>query len=84
MGSGITPEKVPVFFQFTGNNGPSVAGFAVVLGQYKMIIDPTDRPELYDLATDPLEMKNRSGDPLFATIEAELTQRLNAWLTETA
>jgi len=84
VGSGITPEKVPVFFQFTGNNGPSVARFAVVLGQYKMIIDPTDRPELYDLATDPLEMKNRSGDPLFATIEAELTQRLNAWLTETA
>jgi arylsulfatase A-like enzyme len=84
VSSGITPEKVPVFFQFTGNNGPSVARYAVVLGSTKLIHDATDRPELYDLATDPMEMKNRAGDPALATIEAELTQRLNAWLAETA
>ncbi len=73
-------ESVPVFTQFTGNNGPSVARHAVVLGEHKLILDATDRPELYDLVGDPLEMNNRSGDPELADVEIELTYHLKTWL----
>jgi len=77
-------SELPVFIQFTGNNGPSVARHAIVFRNYKLIHDSLGGHELYDLANDPLEMKNRIGDLALATIEAELTQRIHAWLAETA
>ena len=73
----------PVFTQFTGNNGPSVARHGVILGDHKLILDATDQPELYDLASDPLEMTNRAGDPALAAIQAHLTGLLQARLAET-
>jgi len=76
------PESVPVYMQFTGNNGPSVARHGVILGAHKLILDAADRPELYDLASDPLEMTNRAGDPNLAAIEVELTGLLQARLAE--
>ncbi len=75
---------MPVFTQFTGNNGPSVARHAVIYRDHKLILDADDSPELYDLKNDPLEMQNRAGDPVHAAIEAELTVILNAHLAETS
>ena len=44
-----------------------------------------ERPpfELYDLAADPLERVNRSDDPLYAEVFAELRRLLWQWMTET-
>jgi N-acetylglucosamine-6-sulfatase len=35
-----------------------------------------DETELYDLADDPYQLENRSGDPAYADLEADLRQRL--------
>lgn len=71
---------VPVFSQFTGNNGPSAARHAVILGEHKLILNTDDEPELYDLALDPLEMHNRAGDPARAEVTARLAKLLTARL----
>ncbi len=42
------------------------------------------REELYDLATDPNELKNLAADPAHAKALGELRQRLRAWQQETA
>ena len=71
---------VPVFTQFTGNSGPSVARYAVIHGDHKLILDTDDQPELYDLAADPLEMQNRAGDPALAQTTGRLAQLLTTYL----
>lgn len=38
--------------------------------------------ELYDLETDPFEMKNLAADPKFATIKARLQKELDAWMRQ--
>jgi N-sulfoglucosamine sulfohydrolase len=38
--------------------------------------------ELYDLETDPYEMKNRADDPTFAQIKARLGRQLDAWMAQ--
>ena len=38
--------------------------------------------ELYDLQTDPLEMKNLAGDPKYADIKARLGEQLDAWMVQ--
>ena len=38
--------------------------------------------ELYDLRSDPLEMKNIAGDPANAGLKAELRKRLEAFMRE--
>ncbi|MBM4025088.1 MAG: sulfatase [Planctomycetes bacterium] len=38
--------------------------------------------ELYDLETDPYEMKNLAADPRFAEIKARLGQQLDAWMAQ--
>jgi N-sulfoglucosamine sulfohydrolase len=46
----------------------------------------TDRPavvELYDLEEDPLEQHNLAGSEAFKEVEAELGERLWAWMRET-
>jgi len=70
----------PVFSQYTGNSGPSVARYAIVHGEHKLILDSEDRSELYDLAHDPLEMNNLAGALECTALEADLTQRINAWM----
>ncbi len=46
----------------------------------------SERPplELYDLATDPHERDNRTGDPALAQVEAELKRELVAWMRRTS
>jgi N-sulfoglucosamine sulfohydrolase len=41
------------------------------------------REELYDLATDPHELKNVAADPKYAEVLADLRRRLRAWQTAT-
>lgn len=44
---------------------------------------PRPPVELYDLAADPLERRNRAGDPALAAVEADLSARLDRRLRET-
>jgi N-sulfoglucosamine sulfohydrolase len=38
--------------------------------------------ELYDLESDPYEMKNLAGDPKYAAIKARLGKQLDAWMKQ--
>ena len=38
------------------------------------------RPQLFDMAADPLELTDHGGDPAHAGIRADLHERLFAWL----
>lgn len=73
----------PVFSQFTGNNGPSVARYAIVFQGHKLIHDSSGDHELYDLVHDPLEMTNCIHDTAYAAVVADLTRMLSARLAET-
>lgn len=42
----------------------------------KYIEHPLGDKELYDLTTDPFEEENKHGDPAYATLEADLSNRL--------
>lgn len=48
--------------------------------RYKYIWSPHDRPELYDLETDPQERDNRAGDPALAEIQRALHDELFDWM----
>jgi N-sulfoglucosamine sulfohydrolase len=39
--------------------------------------------ELYDLAEDPCELRNRAGDPALADVQARLAEQLAQWRTQT-
>ena len=49
---------------------------------HKLVINPPDVNELYDLVADPHELVNRYDDPACASIQADLTKRLYAHLVE--
>jgi len=38
--------------------------------------------EVYDLKNDPFETKNLAGDPRLATVQAELSGKLDAWMAQ--
>lgn len=80
----VALSEEPVFTQFTGNNGPSVARHAVIYRGHKLIVDAVGGSELYDLEKDPLEMTNRAGDAESSEIEAELSALIRTRLAETA
>jgi arylsulfatase A-like enzyme len=44
--------------------------------RYKLVINPDSVNELYDLETDPDEMRNAYGDPALAAVQSRMTQRL--------
>jgi arylsulfatase A-like enzyme len=49
---------------------------AVHTGRYVYVETRDDRSELYDLETDPHQLKNRINDPAYAQIMAEMKKRL--------
>lgn len=52
--------------------------------RYKYIYDPLDEvDELYDLETDPWELTNLARDPAYATVRADLRDRLLEWSIRT-
>ena len=50
---------------------------------YKYVFNPADRDELYDLAADPAELRNRIEDAALAEPRRELRRRLRQRLRET-
>jgi choline-sulfatase len=45
-------------------------------GPHKLVVGEGDPDQLYDLASDPLELTNRAGDPALAAIEAALKREV--------
>jgi hypothetical protein len=53
--------------------------YGISTERYKLIhyYYDIDEWELYDLKTDPLEMKNVYNDPLYAAVKVDLNKRLH-------
>jgi uncharacterized sulfatase len=52
-------------------------------GRYKLVVNLLDTDELYDLSTDPLELKNLINDPSSAARRERLLDELLAWMNRT-
>jgi len=72
------PER-PVFSQYSGNPVIGDIRQAIITQQFKYIHDPADRPEVFDLDSDPLEMRNLADDPRFREIRKDLHRQLIEW-----
>ena len=73
----IRSENANVFAaEFTGE-GAVAPVVAVRKADYKLIVSPVDPPQLFDLASDPLELKNLAGRPETTQIQAELHDEVN-------
>lgn len=81
---GQTPEDWPqqVFLQFHGHHFPYPQR-GVRTRTHKLVVNPADVNELYDLVNDPHEMKNRIDDPDYADVRRRLMQQLYDHLVET-
>jgi arylsulfatase A-like enzyme len=80
--------RPPLHFAYEGTrydelNSVTQSGTTRMLrqGRWKLLYDVTGQGELYDLADDPMELRNRWDDPGAAGIRAELTERLLWWST---
>lgn len=76
---GSSPPDRSLFCQYSGNDTISDIRRAVVTCRYKYIFDPTDIPELYDLKTDPLEMRNLVQDEKYVRIIEKLHEECKLW-----
>lgn len=51
----------------------------VRMGRWKLLFDMMGEGELYDLASDPAELRNRYNDPALAAVQCELMAELLTW-----
>ncbi len=75
--TGGVPADWPdaVFLQFHGHHFPYPQR-GIRTERYKLVINPPDVNELYDLQEDPFELRNVYDAPGYAAVRQELTQRL--------
>lgn len=71
-----------VFATYHLYNGISFECRCVRTERYKYVWNLQEIDELYDLEEDPIEMRNRIGDPALAEVEKDLRARLQRWLQE--
>lgn len=69
------PWRDHVIAEFHGHHFPYPQRM-IRTERYKLVINPADMDELYDLVEDPLELTNQVGNPDFAVVRAALSQRL--------
>lgn len=48
----------------------------------QLLVEPLPAEELYDLRSDPHEMRNLAGDGALAAMQSELGERLETWIEE--
>jgi arylsulfatase A-like enzyme len=80
---GAVPPNWPdeVFFQFHGHHFPYPQR-GIRTRTHKLVVNPADVNELYDLTADPYELHNRINDPAYADVRRDLLQRLYRHLVD--
>jgi N-acetylglucosamine-6-sulfatase len=84
--SGKDDAIADALVDFPDNQGKLNRAYRVVrTPKHKLIVwdDPKKVPELYDLASDPREMKNRYESSELAEVRKDLIARLRAWTKKT-
>jgi arylsulfatase A-like enzyme len=56
----------------------------VVHDRHKLVYNPHDVDELYDLVADPHELHNLAADPALAPVRRDMESRLAAWMEQSA
>ncbi len=81
---GETPEDWPeeVFLQFHGHHFPYPQR-GIRTRTHKLVVNPPDVNELYDLRRDPYELHNVYDDPAYADVRRDLMRRLYQHLIDT-
>jgi len=80
---GQVPEDWPqeVFMQFHGHHFPYPQR-GIRTRSYKLVVNPPDVNELYDLSKDPYELHNCIDEPAYSEVRDTLMGRLFAHLSE--
>jgi arylsulfatase A-like enzyme len=80
--SGDRPDDWPdsVYAQYHGDEFGLYSQRMVRTGRYKFVYNGPDRNELYDLRSDPHELRNLAGHPEYHGVAAALSDRLVAWM----
>jgi len=80
---GVVPPEWPdeVFLQFHGHHFPYPQR-GIRTRTHKLVINPADVNELYDLTADPYELHNRIDDPAYANVRRDLMHRLYRHLVD--
>jgi len=73
---GATPRR-NVFSEYHAM-GSTTGAFMIRHGRYKFVYYPKYAPQLYDLETDPEELRDLGEDPAFADVRAECERLLRA------
>ncbi|WP_436908324.1 sulfatase/phosphatase domain-containing protein [Halosimplex marinum] len=83
--AGSRPADWPdsVFCEYHGDAYGRYSQRMVRTDRYKYVYDPGGREELYDLRTDPGELQNLAGNPLYDEVAARLRRELYGWMVET-
>jgi arylsulfatase A-like enzyme len=76
------PGRGDIFAQLAGNQYGSYSQRLVRDPRWKYVWNVSDTDELYDIAGDPGEIRNRIADPACAAELARLRGRLAAWMDE--
>ncbi len=89
LGYGVS-ERPPLHFPYEGptfdelNSVTQSGNLKMVrMGTWKLLFDSEGNGELYDLATDPAEVRNLFGDPAHAVTQLALTTELLQWTIRT-
>lgn len=77
--SGSPPPEKTVFCQYSGNPTLGDTRRAAVTRRHKYIYGPADKPELYDLEDDPLEMENLAADETHGDVVRSLHRECAQW-----
>ncbi|GMV78939.1 MAG: hypothetical protein AMXMBFR7_01230 [Planctomycetota bacterium] len=80
--AGALRDPQPVFALYAGNSMRGDQRRMIVHGGWKYVYDPDAEPELFDLAADPLEQRNRASEPALTDRQGDLHARLAAWHSE--
>ncbi len=78
-----TPSREAVFSEYNGNVWVDLFQRAVVTERYKYIWNQGGFTELYDLQSDPYELRNLSGEAAHAEAEQHHDELLRKWMAET-
>ncbi|HFB97625.1 MAG TPA: DUF4976 domain-containing protein [Bryobacterales bacterium] len=84
-GKTVPDWRTEMFYEYAERIWEHPAIVAVRTERYKYIeyLDPTDTNELYDLEKDPHEMRNVIDEPEYASVLADMKQRLERLKQET-